>query len=320
MSKVAKALQQAARDRALAGTPRSAEPVETVDVPLRDASPAVTLRPAESFGPAPAPWEPDGIEPHLVSLLDPVSFEAEQYRTLRHIVEQAHRADQPSILAVSAPSIGDGKTITAINLAGALAQAPDTRVLLVDADLRRPAVRRRLALDAAGRGLVDAILDPALSLGDVVQRRAPFNLSVLPAGPQTASPYELLKSPRFGQLLDEARRQFDYVVLDAPPLVPIPDCRIIAKHVDTFLLVVTAHKTSIRSFDEALAALAPSSVLALVFNAGDIADSRAYYAAGYSAASGQSRATNGHRPWYLGGMVADRLLGGRAAHDHREDA
>ena len=313
MSKVSKALQQAARDRALARSPRSAEPAETVDVPLRAASPAVTLRPAESFGHAPAPWEPDGIESHLVSLLDPASFEAEQYQTLRHMVEEAHRADQLSILAVSAPSVGDGKTTTAINLAGALAQTPGTRVLLVDADLRRPAVRLRLALDAAGRGLVDAILDPALSLSDVVQRRPPFNLSVLPAGPQTASPYELLKSPRFGQLLDEARRQFDYVVLDTPPLVPIPDCRIIAKHVDTFLLVVTAHKTAVGLFDEALGALAPSSVLALVFNASD-------YAARYSAASGQSRATNGHRPWYLGGMVTDRLLGGRAAHDPREDA
>src|SRR5207245_2617124 len=253
---------------------------------------------------------------HLVSLLDPVSFEAEQYRTLRHIVEQAHRTDHLSVLAVSAPSIGDGKTITAINLAGALAQAPDTRVLLVDADLRRPAVRRRLALGAAGRGLVDAILDPALSLGDVVQRRPAFNLSVLPSGPQTTSPYELLKSPRFGQLLDEARRQFDYVVLDTPPLVPFPDCRIIAKHVDTFLLVVTAHKTAVGLFDEALGALASSSVLALVFNASDIVDSRYHYTAGYSGPSDQSRATNGRRPWYLGGVVTDRLLGGRAAHNH----
>lgn len=242
-----------------------------------------------------------------MSLLDPISFAAEQYRTLRHIVEQAHRAEKLTILAVSAPSIGDGKTTTAINLAGALAQGSEARVLLMDGDLRRPAVTSRLALDHARPALVDAILDPTLTLVDVVQLCPPFNLSVLPAGPQTASPYELLKSPRLGQLLEEARLQYDYVVIDTPPLVPVPDCRIIAKHVDGFVLVVTAHKTRIKLFDEGLRVLGSSKVFGVIFNGSDNADMGDYYAAGYAPRGAQNGAATGMRPWYLGGQRLHRL-------------
>ena len=103
------------------------------------------------------------------------------------------------VVAVSSPGMGDGKTITAINLAGALAQSPDTRVLLVDADLRRPALGRLLGLeDSDGANLVDGILDPDLTLSRIAQPRPPFNLSVICAGQAPASPYEVLKSPRFG--------------------------------------------------------------------------------------------------------------------------
>ena len=313
MNKVFKALQQAQRDRALGRSSERDEPAPPVDTPVAETPPAESPRPARSTSEQPAAAEPDGIEPHLVSLLNPISLAAEQYRTLRHIVEQAHRADKLSVLAVSAPAIGDGKTTTAINLAGALAQAADGRVLLVDGDLRNPSVSSRLALADSERGLVDLILDPTLGLDDVVRQRPPFNLSVLPAGPRTASPYELLKSPRLGEVLAEARERYDYVVLDTPPLVPIPDCRIIGKHVDSFLLVVTAHKTRAKVFDEALRVLGPSKILGLVFNRGDSADGGGYYA-GYSYAAGYLEggapygAGNGARPWYLGGPLVDRFL------------
>src|SRR6266542_271748 len=119
MSKFFRALEQAERDRALqrGGIPQSAEPV-TLQSP-----------PADSAG---------GVDDHLVSLVAPASFEAEQYRALRHVVEQFHKAQDLRVVAVSSPGMGDGKSTTAINLAGALAQARDARVLLVDADLRRP--------------------------------------------------------------------------------------------------------------------------------------------------------------------------------------
>ena len=216
------------------------------------------------------PQATDGVEEHLVSLLAPASFAAEQYRALRHLVEQFHKNAELTVLAVTSPTVGDGKTTTAINLAGALAQAPDARVLLVDIDLRRASLLKQLGpVDPDRPGLVDAILNPALPLDDVTQPCPPFNLSVVPAGRRQAIQYELLKSPRLGELLGEARRRYDYVLLDTPPLVPVPDSRLIGKWVDGFLMVVAAHRTPRKLLEEALSLIDPAKIVGLVFNSDD---------------------------------------------------
>jgi capsular exopolysaccharide synthesis family protein len=228
---------------------------------------------------------PTADQDHLVSLLQPRSFGAEQYRSLRHIIEQARKADTLSVVAVSSPSMGDGKTTTTINLAGALSQTADIRVLLVDADLRRPSVAARLGMKAVTRrGLVEAIVDDSVRLEDVVKRHPAFNLSILSAGRGSDLPYEALKSPRLGKLLEEARAQYDYVLVDTPPLVPLADCRLISKWVDAFIVVVAAHKTPRNLLAEALAVLDPDRVLGLVFNRDDRAVASYYY--GYSSYGG----------------------------------
>ena len=217
------------------------------------------------------------VDAHLVSLLAPSSFVAEQYRTLELRVEHLHKASNLSIVAVTSPRAGDGKTLTTINLAGALSQAPDSRVLIVDADLRQSSMAHCLGLDGGrGRGLVGAILDPTLSLKDVVEPCPPFNFSVLRAGRRPSAPYELLKSPRLGQLLDEARHDYDYVIVDMPPLVPLPDYGVIARWVDGFLVVVTAHRTPRKLVEDALKVLEPSTVIGVVFNGADQTFSRYY--------------------------------------------
>jgi capsular exopolysaccharide synthesis family protein len=213
---------------------------------------------------------PKGIDQRLVSLLAPVSFEAEQYRALRYHLEDLHTSAGLALIAVTSAAPGDGKTMTAINLAGALAQARDARVLLVEADIRRPSVALSLGLGRSTRpGLVDAIQDSSLPLENVVQRCPGCNLTVLPAGQPAAAPDETLKSERLAILLADARRQYDYVVLDAPPLVPLSDARILAKVIDGFLLVVAAHKTSRKLLEEALNVVDPSKVIGLVFNNDD---------------------------------------------------
>ncbi|MBI2469467.1 MAG: CpsD/CapB family tyrosine-protein kinase [Candidatus Rokubacteria bacterium] len=224
-----------------------------------------------------------GVEEHLVSLVAPGSFEAEQYRALRHVVEDSRRTRVLTVVAVSSPGDGEGKTTTAINLAGALAQAPDARILLVDADLRRSSVAARLGLDEGGPGLVDVILDPGLALEDVVRSLKGFNLRVLTVGRRTTKPYELLKSPRLGELLEEARQRYDHVVIDTAPVVPISDSRLIAGWVDGFLLVVAARRTRRELLEEALNLLDPAKVVGLVFN-GDDRPSSGYY--GYYGARG----------------------------------
>src|SRR5262249_61194732 len=118
---------------------------------------------AEQFDERPAE-----LDDHLVSLVAPSSFEAEQYRQLRHAIEQLQRSAKLSVVAVSSPLVADGKTTTAINLAGALAQAPNARILLIDADLRAPSLGAHLGIGEQGApGLVDVILDANLTLEPV---------------------------------------------------------------------------------------------------------------------------------------------------------
>ena len=313
MSKFFRALEQAERDRALqqGGTPQSADPAVT-PVPEGETTEAVTLSqpPADSA---------EGVDDHLVSLVAPATFEAEQYRALRHAVEQLHKAHDLGVVAVSSPGVGDGKSTTAINLAGALAQARDARVLLVDADLRRPAVAGLLALGpSGGPGLVNAILDPALSLEKVVRPCPPFNLSVIPAGQSPPSPYEVLKSPRLGELLDEARRRYDYIVVDAPPLCTVQDCRVIAHWVDSFLLVVAAHHTPRRLVEEALNVVERGKMLGFIFNCDDNPPSghSGYYGyyggnAGRDPAPSNGHGRMGRAVTRVGQMLKRRRGGGR---------
>jgi capsular exopolysaccharide synthesis family protein len=209
---------------------------------------------------------PKRLDPHLVSLLNPTSFEAEQYRTLRYLVEQKKQESGSYVVTVSSPTAGDGKTTTAINLAGALAQGQGVRVLLVDADLRLPSVGRALGLPRSSDGLVGAILDRQCTLADVTQPFTPFNLDVLLAGPPQALPYEILKSERLGELLAEARRSYDYIILDVPPFVPFPDGRLLARWSDGFLVVVSAHKTSRMLLSDVLNVIDAEKMLGFVFN------------------------------------------------------
>lgn len=237
----------------------------------------------------------EGIDSHLVSLVAPGSAEAEQYRRLRVIVERIHEAGGSTAIAVSSPAAGDGKSTTAINLAGALAQDSGARVVLIEADLHQPSsiLRDHLALRGEDNpGLVDAVLDPDLSLEVVVRRLSAFNLSVLLAGSYAAAPYEVLKAARFGEILAEARRRYDYVILDVPPFVPVADCRLIEPWLDGFLMVVAAHRTPRRALEEAFNLMKPEKSLGLIFN-GDDASARYYYRYGYG--YGYGRGGNGGR-------------------------
>src|SRR5712692_5487817 len=258
MSKFFRALEQAERDRALqrGEAPQAADRAVTPAPEVEPAEPVTLQQPlADSAG---------GVDDHLVSLVAPATFEAEQYRALRHAVEQLHKAHDLRVVAVSSPGVGDGKSITAINLAGALAQAPEARVLLIEADLRHPSMDKLLGFgEAVGGGLVDAILDPRRSLSHVVHPCPPSNLNVILAGQTPPSPYEILKSPRLGELLEEARREYDYVVVDTPPLVAVQDCRVIARWIDGFLVVVAAHRTPRRLLEEALTVVDPAKIMGL---------------------------------------------------------
>lgn len=277
MSKFFKALEQAQRDRAIAAQTRvgpaptepareTSRPVDGPVKPVVPRTPGVTVRKS-----LPEPRQAvdfrGEVDDHLVSLVSSSGFEAEQYRALRYMIEQRNKATGLSVIAVSSASVGDGKTTTAINLAGCLAQSPGARILLVEGDLRRPSIATMLGFPDTGRpGLVDAILDKNVALESVIQSRPPFNLDVIVVNQPAASPYEILRSARLGDLIEEARKLYDYVIVDTPPLVQVQDGRVITRWVDGILLVVAANRTPRRLLEEALTAVDPAKMLGLVFN------------------------------------------------------
>src|SRR5688572_7632667 len=200
----------------------------------------------------------------LVSLVSPATIEAEQYRTLGLMLEQRRHSGHLQVVAVSSPTMGDGKTVTSINLAGALAQSPQSRILLVDADFRKPSVPTQMGLREGNvLGLRDAILNPSLALKDIVRRLPAYNLSVVTVRRAQIMPHEIFKSTRFAELIDEARRDYEWIILDTAPLVLAPDCLMMGRSVDGFMMIVCAHKTSRKEIAEALNIIGPSKLLGL---------------------------------------------------------
>jgi capsular exopolysaccharide synthesis family protein len=196
---------------------------------------------------------------------------AESFRSLRTNLRLLHDVDAPQCLVVTSASPKDGRTSVAVNLAIAVAQS-HRRVLLIDADLRHPAVASRLGL-VADTGLSDVLADTA-QVEDVVRSMSTENwrdsalLDVLPSGLRVPDPSDLLARPMMTDLLDEARKRYDLVIIDTPPLLPVTDAALLAAQSDQTVLVVNARTTNERDFQESLTALRLAGARAhgVVFN------------------------------------------------------
>jgi capsular exopolysaccharide synthesis family protein len=166
----------------------------------------------------------------------------EQYRIIRTKILQYQRSLR--LLAVSSPQSGDGKSVTAANVAGALALKTEASVLLIDADFRRSALAALLNV-APGPGLVE-VLGGECSLEDaVVQvRYADLTLHFLPAGTRPMNPAELLASSRWAQACAEIRRQFDYAVIDTPPIGIVADYELVEPLADGIIVVIRPDHTN----------------------------------------------------------------------------
>lgn len=194
------------------------------------------------------------------------SFEAEQFRRLRHRLEDLAARRQTKVIAVTSATSGEGKTLTSINLAGALAQSRGSRVLLIDADLRRPKLSSGCGIAPDTPGVVQ-LLRSGGDLASAVIRLPEASLDVLPCEAQSGiDPYDTLRSSAFRNLIGQARRDYSFVIVDTPPVVPVPDSSVLGPLVDGYLLVVAANRTPRKLLAEALNTLEPGLVLGIVFN------------------------------------------------------
>jgi capsular exopolysaccharide synthesis family protein len=175
--------------------------------------------------------------------LAPRSTSAEAVRTLRTALHFGLAGRDVKAVLVTSPSPGDGKSTVASNLALALAQA-DQRVLLLDADLRKPSQHKIFEL-SRDIGL-SSILTDRRPIEEAIVPNVLGLLDVLPAGPSPTNPVELLNNGFFAELLDKLRERYDRIIIDSPPVMPIADARVIAAISDSTLLVLRAERTTRR--------------------------------------------------------------------------
>lgn len=194
----------------------------------------------------------------------------EQYGRLAASLHDAHRAGL-AVLMVASALPGEGKTVTAVNLALTFSEAYRQRVLLVDADLRRPTIHRFFGVDNSD-GLCGMLTAPKEHLPI---QRVTRRLFVIPAGPATSSPVASLTSPRLPRMFTAARRVFDWIVVDTPPVELLPDARLVAATVDGAVLVVRAASTEYDIVSRAIEAIGRNRIAGVVLNGADPASADA---------------------------------------------
>jgi capsular exopolysaccharide synthesis family protein len=204
------------------------------------------------------------LDRHLIAALAPQSLAAEQYRSLRTRISRVETGRALRAIIITSPAKGDGKSLTAANLALAMGEEFSQRVVLIDADLRRPSVHHLFGLPESP-GLTDVLMGGA-PLDDVLVTLADHNLTVLPSGVPPNHPAELLGSAAMRRTLDTLRTRFDRLILDMPPVSPLADVHIAAAMADGILMIVRAGMTQKPAIERALAGLDMTKVLGLVLN------------------------------------------------------
>jgi protein-tyrosine kinase len=209
----------------------------------------------------------------------------EQYRKLAAILHHAQVERGLKVIMTSSALPGEGKSLTAVNLALTLSESYHRRVLLIDADLRRPTVQRIFGIppiSGLNEGL-KASEDRPMALTAVCER-----LFVLPAGRPEADPMSGLTSDRMRRLIAQAASSFEWVIVDSPPVGLLPDASLLSAIVDGVLLVVRAGKAPFSLVKRTVDSITHERILGVVMNAIDLAHDRnaggyyEYYGAGYS--------------------------------------
>ncbi len=181
----------------------------------------------------------DDLSGRLVTLLEPEGAASEAYRTLRTSLLYAVVDTPPRVVMVTSPNSSEGKSTVCANLSVVLAQA-GKRVLLIDCDFRRPVMHRIFGLRAT-HGVVDVLVGEH-GLQEVCREPLP-GLKVLVAGVAPPDPAELLGSRRLSEFLADARREFDYVLLDSSPIGLVSNVAVLATQGDGVLLTLDAQRT-----------------------------------------------------------------------------
>jgi receptor protein-tyrosine kinase len=203
------------------------------------------------------------------------SLTAEEFRLIKRPLlrtafgrdNRAQRNGVAHVAMVTSPAPGDGKTFTAVNLALSIASEKDLHVLLIDGDPRRMGMSR--VLGTAGRkGLVDVLMNPSMTVGDVIARTDVPNLSVIPAGQIVDAPSEVFASQSMTRLMAEIATRYSdrFIIFDAPPALASSEAGVLASHVGQVIMVVQANETSRQAVAQAVALVDACPNISFILN------------------------------------------------------
>ncbi|ASF40748.1 capsular biosynthesis protein [Halobacillus halophilus] len=207
---------------------------------------------------------------------NPKSPIAEQYRTIRTNLQFASVDKELETMIVTSAGPSEGKSLTTANVAVVFAQQ-GKKVLLVDADLRKPTVHYTFRADNTS-GLSNYLVRNR-SLKELAKESRVENLDLLPSGPIPPNPSELLGSTMMEKLIEEAKEHYDMIIFDTPPVLAVADSQVLSKFVDGALLVVRSKQTEQEAAGKAKEQLEQSraNILGVVLNDMDAKDSNYYY-------------------------------------------
>jgi protein-tyrosine kinase len=291
MSRVDDALRRAAGEPVNAAQADDSIPVSAVGAAALDATEeggTLVLAPNATVAP-PSSTTTAEVPQHSYSLLERIdqrlaekvvvdahisAASREQYRQLAAVLHDAQAVNGLKVVMVASALAGEGKTLTATNLAMTLSESYRKRVLLIDADLRRPNLHQLFKVVAA-TGLSEGLV--ASGETKLIVRQITPGLALLPAGRPTQDPMGALTSERMHRLIAEARDAFDWVIIDTPPLVLLPDAHLLAPMADGVLMVVRAKSTPHAMAKRAVDAIGSVRLLGVVLNAARATDYPKYY-------------------------------------------
>ena len=206
---------------------------------------------------------------------EPKSIAAESYRTLRTNIQYSSFDKEYKVIVITSSEPGEGKSTTAGNLALCMAQG-DKKVILVDCDLRRPSIHKKFKVSNLA-GLSDVIIGKS-DLSKVMHRYNK-NLVLLTSGKIPPNPSEMLSSKSMENLLEKLRENFDYVILDTPPVQEVTDSQILSTKADGTILVVRAERTKKESVNNAINLLKKvnANIIGTVLNGTDLSRNKYQY-------------------------------------------
>ncbi len=265
MSLMQRAMEKAEREGRLRSWTIEGQEESRRDLPRQSFSADVALPPATaSF--EPGTWDGAAsmsLSPMLVAATAPESVAAEQFRLLRSRVESRAATTRTQLIVVTSPRLGEGKTTTSANLALCLAQDPQQRVLLIEADLRRPRLAALFGIRAEP-GVVD-VLTRSATIDEAMVPITGYHMSVLPAGTAERRLPEVLTSSVLRSLVDGLRPRFTRILIDTAPLA-MADTQELARIADGVLLVVRAGMTPRPALETAFHTLERDKIIGFVLN------------------------------------------------------